>query len=344
VKVWLDFANSPHPLLFAPIARCLEELGHEVVVTARDSAQTLELARERFPAVVPVGARSPSGRRAKAAAIAGRARALRRWARTTRPDLALSHNSYAQIVAARSLSIRAVTAMDYEHQPANHVAFRLADRILLPAVVPAHIVRRQGAARRKVLRYDGLKEEIYLGDFEPDADVLEHVGIERVPDVAVVVVRAPPASAMYHQFDSPLYVPVLERLAEQGDVRAVVLSRHLEQRRLLAELALPNVVVPEAAVDARSLMYAADLVVGAGGTMTREAALLGVPSVSIFAGRPPAVDLLLERRSQLRRIAAASDLDRVERRAGEPRSVAELRGRSRQLTRLFIDIALAGSP
>ena len=48
---------------------------------------------------------------------------MRRWARAERPDVALSYNSYAQILAARSLGIPAVTGMDYEHQPLNHVAF-----------------------------------------------------------------------------------------------------------------------------------------------------------------------------------------------------------------------------
>src|SRR3712207_7407437 len=53
---------------------------------------------------------------------------LRRWARGRRIDLAISHNSYAQLAAARSLRLRTATAMDYEHQPANHVAFRSEER------------------------------------------------------------------------------------------------------------------------------------------------------------------------------------------------------------------------
>ena len=82
-------------------------------------------------------------------------------------------------------------------------------------------------------------------------------------------------------------------VAEQG-ARCVVLARRPEQRRAIGALGLPNVVLPEHAIDSRSLMYAADLVIGAGGTMTREAALLGVPTVSVFAGRTPAVDRWLE--------------------------------------------------
>ena len=132
MRVWIDLANSPHPLLFSPLARRLAELGHDVRLTARDNAQTVALARERWAGVDVIGGSSPPGARAKARSLLLRVDALRRWARATRPDVALSHNSYAQIVAARSLGIRAVTAMDFEHQPANHVGFRLAETILLP--------------------------------------------------------------------------------------------------------------------------------------------------------------------------------------------------------------------
>ncbi|MBD0290895.1 MAG: DUF354 domain-containing protein [Thermoleophilia bacterium] len=342
MKVWIDLANSPHPLLFAPVAARLHELGHEVVATARDAAQTLELARDRWRSVVRIGGPSPSAARAKAQAIGARALDLRRFARLAQPDVALSHNSYAQLVAARSLGIPAVTAMDYEHQPANHVAFRFADRILLPAALPLASVRRQGAVARKVERYDGLKEELYLGDFEPDPDVLASVGVE--PDGAVIVVlRAPPRGAVYHRFDNPVFDQALRELAARDDVRCVVLTRHPEQREALAALRAANLVVPERAVDARSLMYAADLVVGAGGTMTREAALLHVPTVSVFAGKPPSVDIWLERRGRLRRLTDARELRDVGPRSTDPVPVGSLRERGAQLVERFCETTVAAA-
>ena len=88
----------------------------------------MELARERWPAFDVIGGVSPRKLAPKAVArhaqVAGAA-AL--GAGATRPDVALSHNSYAQILAARALRMPVLTAMDFEHQPANHVAFRAAD-------------------------------------------------------------------------------------------------------------------------------------------------------------------------------------------------------------------------
>ena len=70
MRIWIDLSNSPHPLLFKPVARELEALGHSVAVTARDNAQTVELARERWPDVTVIGGPSPKGRKAKAQAKA----------------------------------------------------------------------------------------------------------------------------------------------------------------------------------------------------------------------------------------------------------------------------------
>ncbi|MFH4347442.1 hypothetical protein WAJ13_23590, partial [Acinetobacter baumannii] len=79
---------------------------------------------------------------------------------------AVGHNSYAQIVAARALGIRCATMMDYEHQPANHLAFRLAHRVIVPAAFPCAALRRCGASPEKVRHYCGIKEDVYLADWE----------------------------------------------------------------------------------------------------------------------------------------------------------------------------------
>jgi predicted glycosyltransferase len=339
MRIWIDLSNSPHPLLFAPIGRSLEERGHTVLVTSRDNAQTLELAREHWPDVEPIGTRSPPGRPAKARAIVNRIRELRRWATAARPDVAVSHNSYAQIAAAASLRLPIVTAMDYEHQPANHLAFRLADRILLPEALPLDMVRRQGASPRRVRRYPGLKEEVYLGDFEPDREILSKVGIDAAPGDAVVVVRAPPTGAMYHQFGNPLYESVMSAIAARPATHSIVLTRHPEQRAALAERRLPGCIVPDRALDSRSLLFCADLFIGAGGTMTREAALMRVPAFSIYAGPPPAIERWLEGLGLLRTMASPADLDRVQ--WGTDRAaLPELRHRARQLTDFFVDAIL----
>ncbi|HSR95303.1 MAG TPA: DUF354 domain-containing protein [Solirubrobacterales bacterium] len=344
MRIWIDLSNSPHALLFASISKRLGDDGHEVLVTARNNAQTVELARGHWDEVTTIGGRSLDGRVAKGRGMLRRIAELTAWARRARPDVALSHNSYGQIVAARRLGIRAVTAMDYEHQPANHLAFRLADSILLPAALREAPLRRQGATPRKTRFYDGLKEEIYLGDFEPSPQVLAEVGVRRERDEVLIVARTPPSGALYHRSDNLLFGQILERVCAEPGVSCVTLCRHPEQRRELSALGLESLRLPERAVDARSLLHAADLVVGAGGTMTREAALLGVPTVSIFAGRTPAADRWLERRGALRRLRSIDEMPPLRPRPQRPREPSELRAREELLIAEFVAAVTVETP
>jgi uncharacterized protein len=342
MNIWLDLSNSPHPLLFAPVARNLQEAGHDVLVTARDNAQTVELARERWPTVEVIGGPSPRGRSSKAASIYERIIELRRWAARVGPDVALSHNSYAQIAAARSLRIPAVTAMDFEHQPANHLAFRLATTVLVPEMLPARAIRRQGAVQAKVVRYPGLKEELYVGDFEPDTEILTKLGIDPRPRI-VAVLRTPPTRAVYHASSNPLFEATLTTLCRQPGVVCVVLTRHPEQIAAIDGLDLGNCIVPRVAIDSRSLMYAADVMIGAGGTMTREATLMGIPTWTMFAGKTPAVDRWLERRGMLRRLTRAEQIADLTPRRTSPRTPDELRDSGRHLAAVLVrEIVAAG--
>ena len=303
MKVWIDLANSPHVPLFVPIVRALRERKVEVELTARDHAQTVELAEEEWPDVVVIGSKSPAGRVRKGGSIITRAAQLRRFATRSQPDVALSHGSYAQIVAARLARVPAVTMMDYEHQPANHLSFRLAQVVIVPNAFPVSALKRYGAGTRKVVRYDGFKEELYLADVAREPSILVSLGLD--PARVTAVMRPPPQGALYHRHGNERFDTILEYvLAEGGQV--VLLPRTTDQA---ARYRRPGVVIPERPVDGRALLATVDLTVGAGGTMTRESALLGTPTYTVFRGELGAVD------AELIRVGKLVDLREV----GSPR-------------------------
>jgi predicted glycosyltransferase len=269
----------------------LEQDGHRVVLTVRDHAQTLELARGRWPRFRVVGSASPPGRLPKVRAIARRAEALRRFAREQRPDLAFSHGSYAQLLAARATGVRGVTMMDYEHQPANHLSFRLAERVIVPAAFPEGALRRFGVPPARVVRYPGFKEELYLAAFRPDRTIADRLGLDERKVIAVM--RPPPEGALYHRMANERFDALLELAAAHPGVQAVLLPRTPTQAdRYRRE---PRIRVLGGAVDGPSLLAVADLVIGAGGTMNRESAVLGTPTYTVFAGDLAAVDAELIR-------------------------------------------------
>jgi predicted glycosyltransferase len=181
----------------------------------------------------------------------------------------------------------------------HHVNCRLASRVLVPEAIPAARLRRYGARKRKLVHYPGLKEEYYLNDFEPDPAVLDALGVDR--SGVLCVLRTAPSYALYLQgAQDRLMAGLLERLEAEPSAQTVVLTRTAEQRQALRALGLERLIVPERAVDGRSLVAFADLLVSAGGTMNREAAVLGTPVWSIFEGRMGAVDELLVRDGRLR--------------------------------------------
>jgi predicted glycosyltransferase len=326
MRVWVDLTNSPHVLVMRPVIAALRASGHEVQVTARDFAQTLQLCERFGIAHTAVGSHRGGRIAAKAMGLASRSIALARWARGRDFDLAIGHGSNDVTVAAALLRIPSATTFDYEWATVQHnVNCRLARAVVVPDAIPAERLYRYGA-RGKLMPYPGLKEEYYLADFEPDPAVVGELGLD--PSKPIVVVRTPPSVSLYHRFDNDLFAAVLDRL--RGS-QAVVLPRTAQQRAELTGAG--GFVIPERAIDTQSLVANADLVISAGGTMNREAAVLGTPVYTVFEGRLGAVDERLIAEGRLRWLRAADEIELAKRPDGgsggartrrDPRLLAEL--------------------
>jgi predicted glycosyltransferase len=313
-------------LVMRPVIELLRADGHEVEVTARRFAQTLQLLDRFGIEYTAIGRHGGEGVAGKAWSLASRSGALVRWARGRRFDVALGHGSNDVTVAAKLLRIPSATAFDYEWAKVqHHVNCRLVRSVVVPAAIPPERLYPYGA-RGKIRPYEGLKEEYYLADFEPDPAVLGELGLDGAAPLALV--RTPPEVSLYHRFESDLFRDVLDRLR---NVQTVVLPRTDAQREEVRQLG--RFVVPERAVDAQSLVAYADLVVSAGGTMNREAVALGTPVYTTFEGRLGAVDERLLAEGRLRRLTSASQVE-VEKRSAE--SGERIRRDPRELVKLLL--------
>jgi predicted glycosyltransferase len=328
MRVWVDLTNSPHVLVMRPLIAAMRADGHEVEVTARAFAQTLELCELLGVDNTAIGRHRGERLASKGLGLASRSLALVRWARGRRFDVALGHGSNDVTVAAALLRIPSATAFDYEFAEVQHqVNCRLARAVVVPEAIPPERLYRFGA-RGKLRRYEGLKEEYYLADFEPSEAVLEQLGLDR--SLPLVIVRTPPEVSLYHRFENPLFRRVLDRLREEK-AQAVVLPRTQGQRDELLQLG--GLTVPERAVDAQSLVAFADLVISAGGTMNREAVALGTPVYTTFEGRLGAVDEALLREGRLRKLEDPGHV-RLEKR--QPGGGLRVRRDPRELVKLML--------
>ena len=114
----------------------------------------------------------------------------------------------------------------------------------------------------------------------------------------IAVFRTPPEGALYHRAGTERFDDVLELAVGHEDLQIVLLPRTRDQGERYRALSA-RIRIPEHAIDACSLLALADLTVGAGGTMTRESAILGTPTYTVFAGRLGAVDAELIRSGRL---------------------------------------------
>lgn len=299
-------------MVFRPLIERFEERGHQVLVTARDFAQTLDLLSMFNIKHEVIGSHKGKSIVKKAFGLFSRSSQLVKFARKNKPiDLAIGHNSNDLAVAARLTGIKQVTMFDYEFaKVSHHLNLRLVDYVLVPELISKEALSVYGAAPKRIKTYPGLKEEYYLSGFEPDPSVIDDLGLE--PAKIIAVVRTPPHVTLYHRKENPIHDGIIEYLSDREDVSVVVLPRTREQEEKSRSIAAKNVIVPDGAVDGLSLIYYADLVIGAGGTMNREAVVLGTPAYSTFSGRLGAVDEYLIKEGKLKRIASVEDIEKIE--------------------------------
>ncbi|MBI1816445.1 MAG: DUF354 domain-containing protein [Deltaproteobacteria bacterium] len=309
MRVWIDIENAPQAWFFRPLLPALRARGAETLITVRDYGEAvalLEAASERFTVV---GGVAGGSRLARTAAVATRALALARFARGRGVDVAVSHGVRPHLAAAALLRIPCLTGYDYEHA-SKLLVHRLACEVLVPRVLLEQYLRPVGADLTKVTPYDGFKEELYLTDFSPDNAIYAALTLD--PTRPIVTIRPPSFHAHYASDEgNALFFDVLVTLRRNPETQLVITARDATQRAQIASVCGgdPSVRTPERPVDGLNLIWHSDLVISGGGTMAREAALLGVPAISIFRGTPGVLDAHLESLGRLRRIRAASELN-----------------------------------
>ena len=295
--IWFDLENTPHVHFLAPLVRGLEAAGHEVRITARPQAQTLELAALFGLTVSPIGGGDHRGTLRKTAAVMARAVQLAAWAaRQGRPALLVS-GSRSACLAARLSGIRSVALLDYEH--AEHRTLATSEVLWFPDVLRDAALPAR--TRRVAAFYEGLKENLYLDGRSFDRPA-ERRSLGLAHDERLVVARPPADLAHYHRGSSwDLWVAVCQRVMSTSSTRLVVMPRTATQagqvRSTLPKDARLRVL--DGVVDGPALVVAADLVVGGGGTINREAAVLGTPVWSVFTGPRPLIDETLSQEGRL---------------------------------------------
>jgi hypothetical protein len=289
MKIWIDLTNSPHVNFFAGIIKELRT-NHETLLTCRPLANTIELLEiNKLPYQI-VGRHYGPSLFKKSIGFFWRTFQLFILLRKKNMDVAVSHSSFYSPFVSKILNIRNVYLNDNEYARGNRISFIFADHILVPEYLELSKILKQGAAERKVIRYPGLKEGVYLWRYlnQEHKTGLDFNGEK---NDKVIYIRPEPWAAQYYKGGKNFFDNMLLDLKK--DFKIMLMPRYKKQRDYYRQQQFAGIVIPQKSSNIFDIMENCDMFIGAGGTMTREAAVLGVPTICAYQDRLLDVDRFL---------------------------------------------------
>jgi predicted glycosyltransferase len=276
MKIWFDLSNSPHINLFHDLIKDLEKSGHEVIITCRPLANTIDLLEQKKMKYKIVGDHYGKKFYKKIFGYPVRVVQLWKYLKKLKPDLAVSQSSFHSPVVARLLRIPSIYTNDNEHAMGNIPAFIFATKIFIPENLSIKKVIKQGAAKRKVTQYPGVKEGIYLWRLEKEIyEKRKNKGSE-----IKIYVRPEPLTAQYYKAGINFLDEALVKL--QNKYSVTVLPRDRTQMAHYKQSKFSSINVPEKPLHFMEIAVDCSLFIGAGGSMTRELAILSIPTISVY--------------------------------------------------------------
>ncbi len=309
MKVWIDIVNSPHVRFFNGVIKRLKADGHEVLITARDFSNIHDLLDIFELDYVSIGDHGVTLEE-KLLSSTKRAYELSKFIAKENVDIAITKHSIELPRVAFGLGIPNVFVLDNEHAiAANKLTLPLTNKLIIPEIFDVWNTIHFGMNPNDIVRYNGTCEVTHLEDFVYNENILEDLNLKIKKD-KIIFMRPEPSLASYLDTDctKSVLTPIVEALKDDADI--LIIPRFKTQGELFKDI--ENVHIIQTPVDTFSLMKKADLVIGAGGTMNREAALLGTPVISCYPGKQLSVDTyyinkgLMKRSTQLDEIISLS--------------------------------------
>lgn len=283
MKIWIDLTNSPHVNFFKPFVVKWEKEGHSVVFTSRGLANTLDLIEQNGWEHTIVGTHAGKGKLGKVFNFPCRVWSLWMFLKNVRPDVGISHSSFYSPLVCKLLGISSVYLNDNEFAQGNKLAFRFATVNMLPAFLRTRAEALNWTHSYAVEFYPGIKEGIYLSQIPRDSISQRRGGR--------IYIRLEPWTAAYYKGSSGFLDELIIALSKKNEVR--VLPRDAVQRSHFMGKRFEGIGVVSRPLRLEEIVADCRLFIGAGGSMTRELAYFGIPTISVYQGELLEVDKYL---------------------------------------------------
>lgn len=297
-RIWIDITNSPHVLFFEPLMKMLKKEGVEFLITARPYQQTIELLKQKKTNYKIVGKHYGKNKFRKAFGLFFRSFLL--WKeiikQKNRISFSISHGSPYCSIASNFAGIYNLWTLDGDKaKDVITPSVKFANKVVIPEIVPKENYVKMGTREEKIIQYPGLKEEVYLWNFKPNKGYLEDIGVET--DKPVILVRPEASKAVYIK-ETEFLVPLIKTLKEDNSI--ILIPRTPDQKVAYKRIFGNSIFIPTEVLDGPNVIANSSLVISAGGTINREAVVLGKRVVSTFREELLTIDKwLIENRFML---------------------------------------------
>jgi len=271
------YSAAIFPNFFKDLIKELQ-VDHKILLTCRPLANTIELLDLFQLPYTIIGKHYGRNQIKKICGFPLRIIQLYRFLRSKRIDVAISHSSFYSPPVAKLLGAHCMYLNDNEHAAGNRISFVFADWILVPEFLDTGKILRQWGKLNKIVKYPGLKEGIYLWRYDTLNSGKRNSGAN--PDKKTIYIRPEPLTAQYYKGQKNFMDDLIMGL--QAHTRIVMLPRSAEQKAYYRNEKFKYIHIPEKSIELADIINQCDLFIGAGGTMTREAAVLGIPTISIY--------------------------------------------------------------
>jgi predicted glycosyltransferase len=277
MKIWYDACTGKHVRYGTAIARRLRKSGHEFIFTTREHPDTIPLAQLLGEKPKVIGKYDPSTLNSRLKESAERIMMFSKLFKDDPPDVAIAHQSVELCRTAFGLGIPIILTADTPHATAvNRLTIPFAHTVVVPEALPKFFGKQYCA--KNVVAFKGVDEVAWIKEFHPT----KISGLKK----PLIVVRQVENKAAYAAGKRDLAQNAFEKLVKLGNVHFI--QRYNKKGEKFG--------VKEDFVDSANLVANADLVISYGGTIAREAALQGIPSIAISNMAKTYVNTYLERK------------------------------------------------
>jgi len=295
MKAWIDILTPKQVLFFKPLIDRLKEADVETLVTARNYRELNMVLKMKKVEAASVGKHGGGSLLQKLLYSASRIRGLAKLIAEEKVDVAISYASVEAARVAYGLGIPHYCVSDSPHAEAvSKLTVPLSQLLFTPFIVPLKAWTKYGINPKRIVRYRALDPYVWI-----TRSPRQNHG-STYPKRVAVRMEEEYASYLLGEKKNSITLETLRRLIESNlDIDIIVLPRYWRQCEEVKRRFRGKVRVCEEGFNGLSLIGSSAVFIGAGGTMTAEAALLGIPSVSIYPGQPTHVEKYLVKKGLL---------------------------------------------